>query len=141
MTAYNSELMPPFHVVLSCNAFDSHELFEILSGESAHPLECQLELKGGARLLRSPGLDQTVLVALVAGTTAAISALINGLFRVMESRYNRTAKILLRGADGTTVEVPLGTSLEELEKLVEVAKTLNRPEIRIMLPPERIRRD
>ena len=131
--------MSSFELILSSNAFDSRELSKLLTEEVALPAGCQLELQEGDTSLRSP--DQTVLVAIVAGTSAAVSAVFTGLLRLVETRFNRTAKIVIRGADGTTVEVPVGTTQEELEKLVDIAKRLTGPEVRLVLPPETLGRN
>lgn len=133
--------MSDIHATLSSNALDSKELFDILSGELASVDAYHFELKERSDLFRSPGLDQTTLIAVVAGTSAAITALINGIFRLIETRYNRTAKVVIRGSDGTTVEVPMGTPPQELRELVDVAKTLNRPEIRIIVAGDSPSRD
>jgi hypothetical protein len=131
--------MSSFEVVLSSNAMDARELCAFLGKEGlVLPVEFRVELRRGEGDLRS--LDQAVLVALVAGTSAAVSALFTGLLRLVESHFNRTAKIVVRGSDGTAVEVPIGTTHEELEHLVEIARGLNRPEVRLVLPPESVGR-
>lgn len=61
--------MPSFQLLLSSNAFDSRELSELLTEAIVLPADCHLELQGGEASLRSP--DQTVLVAVVAGTSVA----------------------------------------------------------------------
>lgn len=134
------QFMSPFEIVISSNAFEPPHLLEVLKrAASAYTIEAELELRRPGRL-RS-GLEQTVVVAIVAGTSAAISALISGVLRLIEIQYNRTAKIVIRGADGTTVEVPFGIKPEELERLAEVAKSLNRPEMKLVVLPEKLRQD
>lgn len=128
-----------FELILSSNAFSSRELSELLTEEVVLPVGGQFELRPGATSLRSP--DQTVLVAVVAGTSAAVSALFTGLLRLVEVRFNRSAKIVLRGTDGTTVEVPVGTSQDELDKFIGIAKRLSAPEVRLVLPPETLGRN
>jgi hypothetical protein len=130
--------MSSFQLLLSSNAFDARELADLLVQEVILPDDGSLELQDSQTSQRSP--DQTVLVAIVAGTSAAVSALFAGLLRLVETRFNRTAKIVLRGSDGTTVEVPVGTTKEELEQLVTIAKRLTGPEVRLILPPETIGR-
>lgn len=128
--------MSSLRFLLSSNAFDSRELANLLIREMTLPEGGSLELQDGPASQRSP--DSTVLVAIVAGTSAAVSALFTGLLRLIETRFNRTAKIVIRGTDGTTVEVPAGTTTEELEKLVSIAKRLSGPEVRLILPPESV---
>ena len=130
--------MSSFQLLLSSNAFDARELADLLVQEVILPDDGSLELQDSQTSQRSP--DQTVLVAIVAGTSAAVSALFAGLLRLVETRFNRTAKIVLRGSDGTTLEVPVGTTQEELEQLVTIAKRLTGPEVRLILPPETIGR-
>jgi hypothetical protein len=130
--------MSSFQILLSSNAFDARELADLLMQEVILPDDGSLELQDAQTSQRSP--DPTVLVAIVAGTSAAVSALFAGLLRLVETRFNRTAKIVLRGSDGTTLEVPVGTTQEELEQLVTIAKRLTGPEVRLILPPETIGR-
>ncbi|SRR5258708_1088492 len=130
--------MSSFQLLLSSNAFDAREFADLLMQEVILPDDGSLELQDAQTSQRSP--DQTVLVAIVASTSAAVSALFTGLLHLVETRFNRTAKIVLRGSDGTTVEVPVGTTHEELEQLVTIAKRLTGPEVRLILPPETIGR-
>lgn len=41
--------------------------------------------------------------------------------------------MVLRGADGHTVEVPSGTSDERLHELIELAQSLDEPKITVTL--------
>jgi hypothetical protein len=102
------------------------DLAEFLSVSNV-PIE--LELRPRSPRLRSSVGDPSVLVAVLAGGAAAISALVSGLLRVVEKRQDKTGKVVVRGASGAAVEVPVGTSLEEISKLIEVAKKLDQPGI------------
>lgn len=76
-----------------------------------------------------PGVE--LLVAYVGGGTAALSALITGVFALLAARQGHKgaadgdcAKIVLHGADGSSVECPADATREELAELVELARRL-----------------
>lgn len=76
-----------------------------------------------------PGTD--VLVAYIGGGTAALSALITGMFALLAARKDHKGgvdgdgtKIVLHGADGSSVECPADATREELAHLVELARRL-----------------
>lgn len=115
---------------ISCDWCSSEALNQLLQAELPSR-DVQLELRRSPHVFRSPTLDPTVLVAIVAGSSSAVAALINGLFRILEQRGKEQTKIVLRGADGTTIEAPASTTPQELEKLVELALRLEKPLIRL----------
>jgi hypothetical protein len=71
-----------------------------------------------------------LLVAYVGGGAAALSALITGLFALLATRQDQEraavdgARIVLHGADGSSVECPADATREELDHLVELARRL-----------------
>jgi hypothetical protein len=75
-----------------------------------------------------PGTE--LLVAYVGGGAAALSALITGLFALLATRQDQEraavdgARIVLHGADGSSVECPADATREELDHLVELARRL-----------------
>lgn len=75
------------------------------------------------------GADPTVLVAIVSGVSAAVSALISGLLRVLERRRVPSATIVVTGSDGTSVTVPAATDPERIEELLRLARELDSPRI------------
>jgi hypothetical protein len=93
----------------------------------------QLKVRRSKHQFRSSvGIDSTVLVAVVGGTSAAMAALINGVFRLLEKRRGDEGRVTIRGADGTTVEAPATKTKQELEELVELASRLQKPVIRLI---------
>lgn len=119
-------------ILISCNKLKSAELFELLTEQRDSVPGCEFELKRRSAS-RASGLEPALVVAIISATSAAVSALITGLFRIIEGRYNRTAKVVIRGEDGTIVEVPAGTSPEQLQKFVDIAKSFKKPEVRVVL--------
>jgi hypothetical protein len=76
-----------------------------------------------------PGTE--LLVAYIGGGAAALSALITGVFALLAARQGQeraangeSAKIVLHGADGSSVECPADATREELDHLVELARRL-----------------
>jgi len=93
----------------------------------------RLELRPVTSQMRSPVVDSSVLVAVVAGGSAALSALVSGLLKVLEKRRDNTAKVVIRGSNGATIEFPADTPPEALPRLVEFAKSLDDPRIELAL--------
>lgn len=75
------------------------------------------------------------MVAAVGAGSAAISAIIAGIFRVLESRSQRvSSKIVIQGSDGRKIEVPGDTPTERIEKLMQLAKDFQPSRIQINSP-------
>jgi len=72
-----------------------------------------------------------VLVAIVGGASAAVAALITGVLKFLERRKENDARITLRGADGTSVQVPASITPERLKELAKIASELEKPVIHI----------
>ena len=72
----------------------------------------------------SIALDPTVLVALISGASASLTALIVGLLRVVENKKPK-GMIIVEGSNGRKIEFPLGTSNEQISQLVDQAKNLD----------------
>lgn len=119
----------PEIVIISSPAIAVGDLHKFLVAD-AGTQELGFELRQIPSGTRSQ-VDPTVLVAIVAGTSGAMSGLITGLLRFLERRQDRTGKIELRGADGAAVTVPVGTSEEDLQRLIELARSLDAPRIHI----------
>jgi hypothetical protein len=75
-------------------------------------------------------LETAVLVAVVGASSAAFTALITGLLKLLEKR--REQKVVVRGKDGASVEFPAGLPPAEQQRLVELARSLDRPQIEIV---------
>jgi len=69
--------------------------------------------------------DPTVLVAVVAGVSGVISALITRIFKALENNNVKKGIIILKGKEGASVQVPCGISNEKLEELVSTVKQLD----------------
>lgn len=103
-------------IVISSRAIAVSDLHKFMVAD-AGTRELGFELRQIPSGTRSQ-IDPTVLVAIVAGTSGAMSGLITGLLRFLERRQDRTGKVELHGADGTSVIVPVGTSKEDLQRLI-----------------------
>jgi ABC-type Fe3+ transport system permease subunit len=86
--------------------------------------DVRLELRHPKSKLRS-ATATSVLVAIVAGSSAAMSALITGLLKVLERKQSVDGKLVLRGANGASIEVPASTSDGRLQELIELTKSLD----------------
>ena len=74
-------------------------------------------------------LSFTVEVALVAAGSGVLVAAIRGVFAYLASLNG--GKIVIRGSDGTTVEVPEGISEKELDLYIQKAKKIGGREIEV----------
>ncbi|QIQ05575.1 hypothetical protein [Streptomyces liangshanensis] len=92
----------------------------------------RLDVDGRTSLYRG-GSGTELLVAYVGGGATALSALITGVFALLAMRQGQGqesaadtdgAKIVLHGADGSSVECPANATREELVQLVELARKL-----------------
>lgn len=121
-------------VLISCDWYEPDELVESLReciSETAES-DIDLEIRKGKHLFRGPVTEPTVLVALVAGGSAAISALINSIFRLLEKKIGTPGRIVIRGSDGTTIEVPSDIGEKQLRNLADFAGTLGAPKIELV---------
>lgn len=92
--------------------------------------EVRLDVEHRASLYRGgPGTE--LLVAYIGGGGATLSALITGVFALLAARRGRQgardgdgAKIVIHGADGSSVECPADATREELDHVVELARRL-----------------
>jgi hypothetical protein len=122
-------------ITLLCPIENAHDLRSQLERELS-PEGLQFEEKRKRSRTRAWS-DPSVLVAVVGGTSAAVSALIAGLFRVIESQSGDKpkvdAKIIMKGSNGRSLEVPAGTSLEDVQRLVELTASLDGTPTRIVV--------
>jgi hypothetical protein len=81
--------------------------------------------------LRIPFDNPTVVVALITGGSAAVSALVTGLLRILERRKEPHGVLRIVGASGRAIEIPLGATEKELADYVELARSLDRPAIEL----------
>lgn len=73
--------------------------------------------------------DPTVLVAVVSGASAAMTAVIMGLFRLLEGRHQ---KIVLQAKDGSRLEIPWNTPKERIEELIALVHQMQLDRIRVV---------
>lgn len=72
---------------------------------------------------RNREIATTVLVAVVGAASAAIGALIAGLFKVAAAKGAQ--RIILHGRSGRKIEVPADTPTEKISDLIESARELD----------------
>lgn len=85
------------------------------------------------------GPGAAVVVALVSGGATALSALITGVFALASSNRNARrgaegivgGRVVIHGADGSSVECPADATPEDLDRLVELTRKLSRPTIEL----------
>jgi cell division septal protein FtsQ len=123
----------PFQIYI--DGLDSVRSRELISREleESRVSGVRLDLNRREEANRSPLADPTVLVALVAGTSAAISALITSLFRVVEATSKASQDIVVRGRDGTEIRFPADSTTDDIQRLAELAKSLSDPSVEIVL--------
>lgn len=86
-----------------------------------HLKEILENLEAGKIVLEE--FDPSVVVALIAAGAASLSASLTYL------ATRKSGKIVIQGKDGTRVEVPEGTTEEELNHYIELANNLDNPKI------------
>ncbi|KAA3618956.1 MAG: hypothetical protein DWQ05_06205 [Calditrichaeota bacterium] len=72
--------------------------------------------------------DPTVLVALVSGGSAALTAIIVGIFKLLEHAKQR---IIIQAEDGSRLEIPGNTSAEKIDELITAMHKMSVKRIRI----------
>jgi hypothetical protein len=75
------------------------------------------------RVEQSRSIGAGTLVALVGATGTALGALITGLLKLASERGAK--QIILQGKSGRRVEMPVGLSKSEQQKLVDMARELD----------------
>jgi len=73
--------------------------------------------------------DPTVLVAIVSGASAAITAIIMGLFKLLEKTNQ---KIVIQVQDGSRLEIPRNTSKKKIEELIGLMHKMEVKRVRVM---------
>ncbi|WP_339736315.1 hypothetical protein [uncultured Gimesia sp.] len=72
---------------------------------------------------------ETVLVAFIAAGAGVLSAAITGVFTYLANHNG--GKIVIKGANGRQVEVPEGTSNEELDEYIQKAREIDANQIEV----------
>jgi hypothetical protein len=67
--------------------------------------------------------DPTILVAIIGGTSAALTALLSGLLQLI---HEKKQTIVLQAANGRKMEIPANTSKEKIEELLKLLKEIER---------------
>jgi len=99
-----------------------NDLVSVLGGQC----DINLELRESNAKDRS-AIDPTIIVAAIGVASAAIPVLLKGLFEILAP----TAKIVLKGKNGRSIEVPVGTPDERIRELMDLTKGLDNEEIAI----------
>ena len=95
------------------------------------PSVITLELRKQNTRCLNTGLDPAVLVAIIGVFNVGLTALIAGLFRVIDKR-GKKGNIVLVGKTGRRIEIPAGMSDKEISILIEKAKELDIETLRII---------
>ena len=77
-------------------------------------------------------VDPNIVVAIIAAAGVGIGSLISGLLQL--AKQSGAKKIIVQTRDGTRLEVPVGVSTEELDKVVAKACDIEKERIRILMP-------
>jgi len=72
-------------------------------------------------------IEPTILVAIVGAISTCLGALISGLLQAIQ--HTNTKKIILQTEKGSRIEVPVKTSSEEIDKLIEKLKKLDNSKV------------
>jgi hypothetical protein len=115
-------------VAITSNLGSAADLLGILAPEMSQVEGVLFEVRPAPRY-RDALTGTTILIAVVGGTSAALSALINGLFRIFDRHGDRSGKIVIRGSDGRTVEAPADFTDEQVERLIAFAHELDSPTV------------
>lgn len=103
-------------------------LFEEIQTESTN---VRLKLKNIPNPMRDPTSDPALLVAIVGGVSGAFSALIHGLFNLLEKHKLGKQPIKLTWADGSSLSIPSDTTDEDIEKFIKMIETKDSPTIHV----------
>lgn len=76
--------------------------------------------------------DPAVVVAIMGAVGTVLGALIAGLLQVVQ--HYATGEIVLETEDGAKITVPRGTSLEEIDRLIEKLDKMRNGVKRVLLP-------
>src|SRR5262245_60604162 len=76
------------------------------------------------------GIEVAVVVALITGGGAALSAVVTGLFTLAAASRTTGKKIVIRGREGS-IEIPADTPAEDIPKLIELAREFDRPVVEL----------
>ena len=75
---------------------------------------------------RNDLVDTTVIVAIVAGISTIIGALIPGLISIIQSKKeNERLDIYIKGKDGWEMKIPKNISIEDIEKIERLKDILS----------------
>jgi hypothetical protein len=118
--------------IVDLNEPDNNRLRESLGFEiKEDPAIITFELRKQNTRYLDPVLDPTVLVAIIGVFNVGLTALIAGLFKMMENR-GKKGIIVLVGKTGRRIEIPAGMSDEEISILIEKSKELDIETVRII---------
>jgi hypothetical protein len=75
-------------------------------------------------------VDPTILVAAIGGGGVALTALINGLLKILENQKNQ--RIIFESKDGMKLDIPVNCPPEQIEVLIRQIRYMDSP--RILIP-------
>jgi hypothetical protein len=90
----------------------------------------EIEFQTNRRAAGVRGLDSSIIVALVSGTSAAVGALISGLLQV--AREQNSGKIVLE-VNGRKLEAPADTPKNRIDELVKIMDEMEPSRISVHL--------
>ena len=126
--------MSQLRIALTATSLDSAELRDLLRAELAdNAADVRLQMASPVDKARGPMSDPAVLVAVVTATSAVVAALVSGLFRMLAARGAPDAPIVITAASGASIQVPAGTSPEEMQHYLKLLQELDRPRIHLNL--------
>ena len=119
-------------VELYSDTISSEQLYSLIDDETMwKSSDIDIKLVRKNTIFRNSTLDPTVLVALIGGVGAGLSALIVGVFKLLEKKTNSIGVIEIHGSDGRCIKVPANTKEDQLMLLVELANKLDNPKIKL----------
>jgi len=96
-----------------------------------NPLICKQGIDLEIQKIRAHGAiaDPIVLVAIVSGASSAITAIIMGLFKLLDKTNQ---KIVIQAQAGSRLEIPKNTSKKKIEELIGLMHQMEVKRVRVM---------
>ena len=115
-------------IEIVAEAFDAGELRNRLQAVlPANEISLDVRREPAYRL----GAETAVLVAVATAAGSAVTAIINGLFKILEKRSEKAASITVLSASGAKIEVHGDAPRERVAELVQQLDALDRVRIHV----------
>jgi hypothetical protein len=115
-------------ITISSISIPQQELQSLLEEElKLQKLPINLQLETDPHNTRS--IDPTILVALVTASGVVLSALINGLILVAQTKNQE--KLILQGRNGARLEIPVNTPSKKIDEYIDKLKQIDVEHIHI----------